>query len=108
MTNFNIMLKATNAQELLQGQQISPNPGLLSIMDACLTRAFDAYRLDSFKVSSASSSIISDCKFVKVYSQSISCFSTISESLYSAVDNVKGISAIPISENQVVDACRPP
>ena len=52
--------------------------------------------------------MISDCKFYKVYSQTISCFSIISESLYSAVDSLKGISAIPISDEQVVDACRPP
>jgi hypothetical protein len=108
MTNFNIMLKGTDPLTLLHGQQISPNPGLLSIMDACLTQAFDAYRLNSFKISADVSKIISDCKLSKVYSQSISCFSAIAESLYSAVNSVKGISVITISDDQVVDACRPP
>jgi hypothetical protein len=108
LTNFNILLYGTDANKLLHGQQIPANPGLLSIMDACLTIAFDAYRLNSFKTSPAVLSMISDCKFYKTYSQMISCFSFISESLYSAVDKVKGISAIPLSDEQVVEACRPP
>ena len=102
------MLYGTDATKLLHGQQISSNPGLLSILDACLTQAFDAYRLNSFNISPAILNIVADCKFYKVYSQAISCFSTISESLYSAVDSIKGIYAIPISVEQVVDACRPP
>ena len=108
LTNFNIMLYGTDATKLLHGQLIASNPGLLSIMDACLTQAFDAYRLNSFNISPVILNIVADCKFYKVYSQAISCFSTISESLYSAVDSIKGISAIPISVEQVIDACRPP
>jgi hypothetical protein len=107
LTNFNILLYGTDASKLLHGQQIQPNPGLLSIMDTCLTQASDAYRLDSFKISPATLAIISNCKFYKAYSQTISCFSMISESLYSAVES-KGNPVIPISDEQVVEACSPP
>jgi len=108
LANFNILLYGTDPDKLLHGQQIPNNPGLFSIMDACLTKAFDAYRGESFEDSSAAMRIVSDCKFYRVYSQSISCFSTIAQSLYSAVNGMNGIPVITISDDQVVNACKPP
>ena len=108
LANFNIMLYGTDQIKLLNGQQISPNPGLISIMDACLTQAFHAYRMNSFKTSPEILNIVADCKFYKIYSQFIRCFSTIAESLYSAVNNIKGVPSIPIADDKVVEACRPP
>ena len=103
LTNFDSLISGNEANKSPAGQR-----GLLSLMDTCLTKAFDKYRLNSFKVSPEVSGIIVDCKFDRLYSQTISCFATIVESLYGAVDRIAGVSLIPISDEQVVDACRPP
>jgi len=108
LTNFNILLYGTDAYKLLHGQQISPQPGLFSAMDDCLTRAFDIYKPAKPESAITAQKVVSDCKFRKMYSDSIACFSTISESLYSGVNHVDGVPTIPISDEQVVEACKPP
>jgi hypothetical protein len=105
LTNFNMLLSATDLNKLRPEHQI---PGLLSVMDTCLTNAFDKYRLNSFKTSQEVTNIISDCKFRDVYLKLIGCFSTIVESLYGAVDRLAGVAVIQITDEQVADACRPP
>jgi len=107
LTNANILLHGTNAGVLLHGQLLAVRPGLFSIMDACLTRAFDAYRANSFTTSGQITEILSSCKFSEVYRQSIDCFSMIAEALYIAVNEI-GVQSVPISDEQVVDACKPP
>ncbi len=107
LTNANILLHATDENSLLHGQQFSPNPGLFGIMDGCLTRAFDAYRAASFTPSPQATKEWTDCKFMQVYRQSIDCFSMIAEAMYIVV-NAEGASTTPVSDQQVVDACKPP
>src|SRR5215813_605683 len=87
LTNFDSLISGNEANKSRAGQQ-----GLLSLMDTCLTKAFDKYRLNSFKVSPEVLGIIVDCKFDRLYSQTISCFATIVESLYGAVDRIAGVS----------------
>jgi hypothetical protein len=107
LTNANILLHGIDADVIRQGQRPAASPGLFSIMDACLTRAFDAYRANSFTPSGQISEILTFCKFPEVYKQSIDCFSMIAEILYIAV-NKMGAPSIPVSDQQVVDACKPP
>lgn len=52
LTNANVLLHGIDAGVLLHRQQLAPNHGLFSIMDACITRAFDSYRVNSFILSS--------------------------------------------------------
>jgi hypothetical protein len=107
LTNTNILLHGSDASTLLHGQQLPASPGLFSIMDACLTRAFDAYRAASFHPSGQISEILSVCKFSEIYWQSVDCFSMIAEALYIAVNKI-GVPSVPISDQQVVEACKPP
>jgi hypothetical protein len=96
-----------DATQLLHGPQLAANPGLLSIMDACLTKAFDAYRVNKFTPSDQIPEILSSCKFSEVYARSIVCFSIIAEALYIAVNEV-GAPNVPVSDQPVVAACSPP
>ncbi len=108
LTNENMLLRGTDATILLHGQQLPSRPGLFAIMDSCLTQAYDAYRANSYTLSDQISRIVASCKFSEVYSKLIFCFSTVSESLYSAISGIDGLPAQPISDEQVVDACKPP
>jgi hypothetical protein len=83
-------------------------PGLLSILDDCVTNAFDAYRADLFKNADKANELLRTCHYAQVYSMSVRCFAMIAESMYSAVNGIAGIGKVAISEADVVQACMPP
>lgn len=83
-------------------------PGLLSMLDECVTDAFDAYRGDLFKNADKAKELLRTCRYAQVYSMSIRCFGMIAESMYSAVNGITGIGKVAISEADVVQACMPP
>jgi hypothetical protein len=109
LTNANILLHGldVDAHMLMHGPRLGANPGLFSIMDACLTRAFDAYRVNSFTPSDQISAILSSCKFSEVYMRSIECFAIIAEAMYLAVNEI-GVPSVPVSDQPVIEACKPP
>jgi hypothetical protein len=55
LTNFNMLLSAADPSKPPPEHAI---PGLRSVMDTCLTNAFDKYRLNSFKTSQEVGNII--------------------------------------------------
>jgi len=109
LTNANILLHGldVDATVLMHGPRLGANPGLFSIMDVCITRAFDAYRVCSFTPSDKISAILSSCKYSEVYARSIECFAIIAEALYLAVTEI-GTPSVPVSDRPVIDACKPP
>ena len=76
-------------------------------MDACLTRAFDAYRANSFTLSNEIAAKLSSCKFEEVYKRSGNCFAKIAEAMYKAVNEI-GEPSASVSDQPVIDACKPP
>jgi hypothetical protein len=82
-------------------------PGLFRIMDDCLTKAFDAYRTNSFLRNEESIEILSACKFSDVHAQSVRCFARIAEALYKAVNEI-GEPTRPHSDEPIIAACNPP
>ncbi|MCW2248277.1 hypothetical protein M2352_003911 [Azospirillum fermentarium] len=106
LTNANILFYGSEARTLLNAQKIPIKPGILSIMDACITQAFDDYRGKSFIDNTHAKEIISSCRFSEINRQSIHCFSLISESLYIAVSE-KGMPGIQVSDEEVISSCKP-
>jgi hypothetical protein len=96
-----------DATTLLHEPQVAASLGLFSIMDACLTRAFDADRANSFARSDEISAKLHACKFEEVYKRSGSCFARIAEAMYKAVNEI-GESNMTVSDQPVIDACKPP
>ena len=111
LTNIAIMQPGITAESLLRGPPPASKQGLFSIMDACLTRAYDAYRANGFTPSDQITGVIASCRFPELYSQSVACFSIVGEALYSAVNTIgdTGLTkAAPITDDQVLTACTPP
>jgi hypothetical protein len=107
LTNANFLISQSVGGTPLRVKNATTNPGLFSIMDACLTKAVDAYRLNSFTFSESISQLLSSCKFSEVYVKSIDCFALVAEELYMAVNEVVA-SRLPNSDKLVTDACTPP
>lgn len=97
----------TNANVLLLGRPVAGRPGLLAIMDSCLTGAFDAYRADGFTATPRSAGIITACRFPVLYTQVVDCFSKISESIYAVINRVDRKGGADVSDQDIVQACVP-
>lgn len=108
LTDIGVLSYKSDWTPYMDAHSLEHRAGLLSIMDSCLTMAFDGYRSASFKSTTETTNIVVKCKFSQIYLQSISCFSTIAESLYSAVNKVDTRTVSPVSRDQVLSACTPP
>jgi hypothetical protein len=82
-------------------------PGLFKIMDECVTKAFDAYRMNSFAKNDESLATLNACRFPEVHARSVDCFGRIAEALYKVVNEI-GDTIIPASDEPLVTACKPP
>jgi hypothetical protein len=108
LTNVSVLIYGTDADTLLKGQQLPRRPGLFSLMDSCLTDAADAAAADTAHPSPAAVHIIADCKFFELYRRAVTCFSTVSESLFGAINLTQGAPLLSISNQQLINACTPP
>jgi hypothetical protein len=109
LTNASIFMHGidVDATALLHEPQVAASPALFSIMDACLTRVFDAYRANSFTRSDKISAKLAECKIDEVYTRFGSCFARIAEAMYKAVNEI-GEPSMPVSDQPVIAACKPP
>ena len=115
LANATMLLHGTDAATLLHAQQQQSEPGIFSIMDSCLTSAYDSYRMTGYKSADAGRQILLDCKFQENYRKAIFCFSSVAETMYSAI-NVLGrakddpdyVPGPRLSDADIVEACRPP
>ena len=83
-------------------------PGLLALMDACLTRAYDAYRSTGYKDSTSAYDITQQCHFMPLYNDLISCFTDVSQALYDAVSDKLRMRE-PAQVDAIIGAsCMPP
>ncbi len=88
-------------------ETISVSPGLLNIMDRCVTQAFDAYRATEFKDNKLAMYIVDQCRFYPLYNDLVSCVSNISRVLYDAVlDHV--LTPSDLNSSETVESCTPP
>ncbi len=89
-------------------QTIAASPGLLSIMDKCLTRAYDSYRLAKFADNRAAYAIIQGCQFNPMYNDLVICVSDVSRVLYDAVIGKLGDEEKAKSDGIIGVSCMPP
>jgi hypothetical protein len=97
LTNVNILVADANAPDV---------PGLFTIMDACVTEAFDAYRLNSFAPTDKATGILDQCKFTDRAEQTVTCFAMIAEDMYEVV-NIRNKAIATTVDQAVVTACKP-
>ena len=115
LANAAVLVNGVNADALLHAQQQPSQPGLLNIMDACLTSAYDTYRLADYKSADAARRVLDDCKFQEDYKKVIFCFSSVAEAMYATI-NLLGREqhdadyrpGMTLSEAEIVAACTPP
>lgn len=86
----------------------NPRPGLLTLMDTCITNAFDTYRTAKFQSSETAMAVVNGCAWHRLYDQSVSCFSAISDSLYSAVSSATGVPSEKPDMRAIRTHCDPP
>ena len=60
--------------------------GLLTLMDTCITNAFDAYRRDRFEDNTAGEKVLSDCGIDEIDLSLIDCSRIIADSLFVIVN----------------------
>lgn len=67
------------------GNEMNYKPGLLSILDKCVTDAFDAYRKENFQQNKMAMEIIYTCNIDEIDSSIMACSQTMGESLFAIV-----------------------
>ena len=86
---------------------VSASPGLLNIMDSCVTQAYDAYRLTDFKDNRLARYIVDQCSFFPTYNDLVICVSNISRALYDAVIG-NALAPSSAQADETVASCTPP
>lgn len=116
LTNVDALKFADDPDKLLRNQQNSHQSGLFSKMDVCITRAYDSYRANGYdfyqarglNILTKAQKILKACNFPTLYSRSIFCFSTISESLYRSISAFRTMKTAKVSKEEVTESCTPP
>ena len=104
MTNASILALADTCSSLMHPENFLATPGILSILDACVTRAADTY---TSKIDMEAIATIQKCAFFRNYNTAISCFASVSEVLYDGVAEIQVAANDRISEEDVINSCLP-
>jgi hypothetical protein len=85
--------------------------GLLTLMDTCITNAFDAYRRDRFEDTTDAVKVLSDCDIDEIDFRLIDCSRIIADSLFvivNTLDQKFGEKKIRTDAADIKGACSPP
>ena len=88
-------------------QTVAAKPGILNIMDACLTSAYDAYRIAEFKSNEAAFAITQACQFIPLYNDLVVCMSDVSSVLYDAVTGKLNDAEQAEADTKIRASCTP-
>jgi hypothetical protein len=67
---------------------VSKHQGLLTLMDTCVTKAFDAYRMEKFENVTSAEEVLAECDFDAMDLQLLECTRIIADSLYVIVNTL--------------------
>src|SRR5205823_174719 len=90
-TDYEIYLNALTHQTALNPateENKGQDKGLLTLIDACVTNAFDVYRRDKFETTVNATKLLDKCNMDGLNSQTIICSNILADSLFLVVNTL--------------------